>query len=251
MGTPNWLTPRVRRRLQLSVYITSIALTVVVVVVGGSTVFAGDAFSFSDRLAVLNDILAGSAVALALVGAAIALQAHAAATGIPSIGVQVWLGSTDKNQPVLVSDLLPDGRLQVQGVSGQSTLHVRLRNTEDFDATNVRLLVTLSGALFTGTPTGRTNGWRVVDVGPAGATSVDWVSDCWIYADSTLRLPPVELPEIRQTAAGSQAFIHIRLFANSFQSERKLEVTFLDSTAPPHSPPTPGALQPPPPPEWL
>ncbi len=221
-----WFDVRTRRRLQLAIYATLILLAVAVVVVLGIAT-ARARLDLDIRLAILNDVLAGAAVLLGLVAGALALHAHAAATGTTSVRAQVWLGSSRRNELVVLADSGPTGRFRSIGVEGQGALHIRLRNESRFDARQLRLLVTFSGLVFERRFSGRRDGWRVIDaVDGTGGTALDWVDDSWLYAGSTLRVPAVDLSSLVESDPG-KACLELRVLTNSHEYKITVPITFV------------------------
>jgi len=227
MADSGWFNEKTRRKLQLTIYVTMIVLAVTLVLVFSAAVALGGRFSLSDRLAMLNDVFAGCAVLLAVIAGAIALQAHAAATGTPSVEMQVWLGSSKRNELTILSVVQPNGWRRSIGVAGQSVLHIRLRNKSKFDAQNIRLLVTFCGIAFSRTFDGRHDGWRIIDsVEEAGSTMTDWVSDSWLYADSTVRVPGLDLESLIELKTLASPCLKVRVLTHDHQRTIELPITF-------------------------
>src|SRR5687768_1612914 len=107
----SWFNPRVRRRLQIAVYAIMIAVAVSLVGILALIVVFKAQFSTSDRLAAINDVLAGGALLLALTAALITLQAQAGASGIPRFAVQLWLGEAARREMIVVAAPGPAGML--------------------------------------------------------------------------------------------------------------------------------------------
>ena len=227
MAGGSWFNAKTRRRLQLTIYVTMIVLAVTLVLVFGVTVALGRRFSLSDRLAIMNDVFAGSAVLLAVIAGAIALQAHASATGAPSVKLQVWLGSSRCNELVILSDSQSNGWRRSIDVAGQSVLHIRLRNESKFDAQQIRLLATFRGMAFSRTFDGRRDGWRIVDsVEGIGSTTADWVSDSWLYAGSAIRVPGLDLDSLVEVTPSEPPRLQLRIFTAGHQRTIEVPVTF-------------------------
>src|ERR1700733_4019697 len=93
-----WFTARVPRRLQITLYSVAVLAAVLITVVLITAIDGNKGFAVSDRLAAINDVLAGAALVLGLTAGGIALQSFAAATGTPEIKVQLWFGGDPRNR---------------------------------------------------------------------------------------------------------------------------------------------------------
>src|SRR5689334_7280684 len=106
---PQWYNAQVRRRLQITLYVVAAGFVLMLTVVLIASIVQGSDFSRSDKLAALNDIIAGAALILALASGAIALQSFAASTNTPDIEIQVWFGGVQMNRLTVLSEVTRDG----------------------------------------------------------------------------------------------------------------------------------------------
>src|SRR5260221_7945517 len=100
---------RLRRRTVLGFY-----AALVFVAAGGTTVLAwvipwSHPAHLSDRLAETGDVLAAGTLTLALIAGLVAIQAYAAATGLPDLGVQISFPFSYPNRPVFLAELSDSG----------------------------------------------------------------------------------------------------------------------------------------------
>ena len=154
-------------------------------------------FTLSDRLAAVNAVFAGAAVVLALVGGGIALQSFKSSTGSPEIQVQVWFAGDSANALSVVAESDGDGRLRSINVGGHARLRVRLKNTSQFDASNLLVNVRLEGLFFDQEVGASAGEWRIVDaVEGKGAMGAEWSGNSLLHAESTRRLPDLDMRRI-------------------------------------------------------
>jgi hypothetical protein len=193
--------PRARRRIQLSLYALTFALAVSLTIALATVFYRWPHMELDNRLSAINDVFAGGALLLSLAAGIIALQALAA-TGPPSLTLQVWFGTDRPNRLVLVGATAADGRMRSLPVAGQNVLNIRVRNDSKFDASNLVVLVYFRDLAF-GRPFGEALGeWRVVDAErDAGAVAAEWVSTAMVHRTTTRRLPSLDLEAV--TARGS------------------------------------------------
>jgi hypothetical protein len=136
-----------RRRVFLIGYV-ALLLLVLGVTAGGLTVFTeGGHLDLANRLTMIGDIIAGSALLLSFCAALLALLAYAAATGLPSLSVQVWFGASRKNFPVFTSRREENGWLVVGPPSRQTEARISIYNRGLYSARNPILIVKLE-AMF-------------------------------------------------------------------------------------------------------
>ena len=213
----SWLGPSLRRRFQLLIYATIIAVSVALAAVLTAALVFRSTFDLSDRLSAINDTFAGAALLLGLIAGLIALQAHAAATGLPDIRVQVWLGGDKPNRLTLVAEPTNYGRLRSMRVGDQTLMHIRLDNRSDYSADELVVSVYFRGFAFDGEFGAEINGWRVVDaVEGTGATAAEWASGSALHGHTTRRLPELDTKSLVQLSLSTHCVVEILVASNGY-----------------------------------
>jgi hypothetical protein len=106
--------------------------------------------SLSDRLAEVADVVAGGTAALGVIAGLIAIQAYAAATGLPKLELQVWFTTSEKNRPVFRARKTVGGVFQTSSPPSQTTAIISLRNRSHYSARGVVVILKFS-SIFCGT----------------------------------------------------------------------------------------------------
>lgn len=103
------------------------------------TVLSSPRPSFSDRLAEAGDWLAAGTLALAAIAGLVALQAYAAATGLPRLQLRLEVGASDPNLPVLGTEdaVRGEGSTIFWGMGfGFGQIRISLNNASAYSARN-------------------------------------------------------------------------------------------------------------------
>src|SRR5215471_3229149 len=100
---------RVRRRFLLLVYAAVLIIIISATITAVCIVFSRHGVTSTDRIAAVGVVVAGSTLLLAFVAALIALQAYAAATGLPSLKIQLQFNYSDRNIPIFRASYAVDG----------------------------------------------------------------------------------------------------------------------------------------------
>jgi hypothetical protein len=184
-------------------------------------------FSIENQLSAINDVFAGASLLLAVLAGLIALQAHAAGTGMPLIEVQLWLGDDLTSRLVMVSEKRSDGTLRSVAVAGQNTLHLRLRNVSGHDADNLTVLLQFHGMACDKIFGADVNGWRIVDSAPGqGAVAAEFVSGVRLHRSTGRRLPALELGTSVQTEKHTPTAIDVHIVCDRYSRQVTVPVTF-------------------------
>jgi hypothetical protein len=164
-----WTKPQFRRRLVLGFY-----ALLLIVVTGGvvdlvSTVIASRSDSFSDRLAESGDWLAGGTLVLAAIAGLVALQAYAAATGLPDLQVSLIIDG-----PRIPDDDPEAGPVYTKRLTGPYAFHVMIKNTSSYSARNPAVIMRLPGNYLATNASEIADGWTIIDGDRNQMFAVQW-----------------------------------------------------------------------------
>jgi hypothetical protein len=222
----------IRRRVILTGYAT-LLLVVLGVTVAVVLITSGGRFGLPDRIAVIGDIIAGSALLLSLIAALLALQAYAAATGLPELAVQVWFGASSKNQPVFTAKAQDNGWLVVSEPSRQTVARISLCNRGVYSARNPALVITLDGMFLP--DTGPLSEWVAINTEDMlGVTGLQWDGggDYSVHGKSVRRLPSLELAGLCHAPDRGQPALRLEMLADGgYRRVVSIPVSFLTDAA--------------------
>jgi hypothetical protein len=243
----SWFSPKVRRRLLITLYVVTVLVAVLLTVVLVAAITSRTKFSLSDRLAAINNVIAGAGLILALSGGLITLRSLAA-KGSPEIQVQVWFGGDRKNGAVVVASPSEDGMLRSVDVAGQACLNVRLKNVSRFDASDLVVSVHLEGMFFDRDFDTTANGWRIIDaVEGRGAIAAEWIGYSLLHGQSTRRLPELDMRSIVSRPDAAHCALHIHVASVGHTRKIDVPVQFLQARPTGGVEPVEGVS----PPDWL
>lgn len=180
----------------------------------------------ADRLAETADVLTTGTLVLAILAAFVALQAYAAATGLPDLQVQVRFGFSYPNRPVFRATSGEHGRSQVAAPFKQTYCIVNVRNKSGYSARNPAVIIRLKGMVFH--PPDGTR-WADVDFAQThGVTAVQWDGgDQSIHGYSSRRLPGLDFAGLHTVPVwGEPAFVVELLAEGGYRKEREVPVRF-------------------------
>jgi hypothetical protein len=181
----------------------------------------------SDRLAAINDILAGAAFVLALGAGVILLIDHASSTGRPVIQVQVTLGGGKFNVLRVVSTRDSNENLSSLGVQGQEELRIRLLNSSRYDASDLSVLVFLRGASILPESDSCGTGWVVVDrLDTEGVTAVEREVVFSLIGGTSRTLPTLNLPSLRQLREFGPSAVDIYIASKGYSRHLSFPLQF-------------------------
>lgn len=205
---------RLRRRFVLAAYAAVLIAALLATSGYAIAMLSTSHLALSDKLAVAGDVTAGGTLLLAVIAGLIALQAYAAATGLPDLTVQVWFANCEKNNPVFRAEPTADGYLETTAVPGQTTATIRVRNQGDYSASNPAVILRLSGMSFD-LPNGHPD-WAVLESDISGVTAVQWDGGPMysMHGGSTRRLPPIDFCKLRYLARSDQPLLAVELLAD-------------------------------------
>ncbi len=218
-----------RQRLLLTYFYILLALFAISVLAAGF--FAKrSGYGIGERAAAIGDVLGAGTLLLALLAALIALQAYAAATGLPDLRVQVWFDYSDKNCPVFRASKSSDGRLQSDLPIGQTIARISVSNSSGYSARNPAVVLrfrAMSCELSV-----EEMGWSVIDTDARGrATVVQWDGGGTysIHGRSTRRLPAVDLGRVLHNPEQGLASIAVEMLAEGgYRREALVPVRFIN-----------------------
>ena len=155
----------------------------------------------SDRLGEVSAIIGAGTFLLALIAALVALQAFAAATGLPDLNAQLRFGTSPLNAPSFVVEVLDNGSVCSLGSGSQTVGRVRIENRGKYSARNPAIIVRLhniAGRIEEDSDILERDWWVTETSGFAGASGFQWDggADFLIHGDSTRRLPDLKLGSI-------------------------------------------------------
>lgn len=205
---------RLRRRFVLAAYAALLIVVLLATAVYIVAVLPRSHLALSDKLALAGDAAAAGTLLLAVIGGLVALQAYAAATGLPALAVQVWFARSAKNHPVFRGGRTADGYLETASLPGQTIATIRVRNRGDYSANNPAVILRLSGMSFD--LPGDYPDWAVLESDISGVTAVQWDGGPMysIHGGSARRLPPLDLYRLRYLPTSGQPLLTVELLAD-------------------------------------
>ena len=180
----------------------------------------------ADRLAETADILAAGTLALAFIAALVALQAYAAATGLPDLEFQVSFPFSYPNRPVFRATAGEAGNLQAVRFK-QTSAAIQVHNTSGYSARNPAVIIRLTGMAFS--PDRLAEGWAQVDFAQTqGIIAVQWDGGAYsIHGRSGRRLPPLNLDRLHTIPSwGEPKFVIELLAEGGYRREIELPARF-------------------------
>jgi hypothetical protein len=182
----------------------------------------------ADRLAETGDVMAGGTLALALIAGLIALQAYAAATGLPDLEFQIWFPFSYANRPVLLAERRYEDEtapLYVSGPGKQISAAIRVRNKSGYSAKNPAVIIRLNGMAFSTDEL--SSGWSEVDfANTVGTTAVQWDGTSYIHGWSARRVPRLDLYRLHTVPAWGESKFVVELLADGYRREIEIPVRF-------------------------
>jgi hypothetical protein len=181
----------------------------------------------ADRLAETADVLAAGTLVLAILAALVALQAYAAATGLPDLQVQVTFGFSYPNRPVFRATFGDDGNSQAAVPFKQVYCVMKVRNKSGYSARNPAVIIRLNGMAFHQPDDAK---WADIDFAQTqGITAMQWDGgDQSIHGYSSRRLPGLNFTGLHTVPAwGDPTFIIELLAEGGYRKEREIPVRFI------------------------
>jgi hypothetical protein len=192
-----------RRNVGIAIYVALLACAFSATVAGVIFLYGDKKVDINTRLVGIGDLAAGSTVILAVIAGLVALQAYAAATGLPSLKLQVWFNYSEKNEPVFQARTESDEIWTTTDLPpGQTTAMIFLQNTSSFSARNPAVILKLKSVRADAKSfDGRSWSFfelpsRVVDAEEAQVFQWDGGADFSIHGHSVRRLPDLNLGSV-------------------------------------------------------
>ena len=137
---------RVRRKLLLAIYSFLLMIALAAILSLSCLILLSKA-SLSDRLAEVADVIAAGTAILGVLAGLVALQAYAAAIGLPNLEIQVWFSTSAKNMPVFLAEEVSSGIFETTEPSRQTTAIISIRNKSVYSARDPVVIVKIAPIL--------------------------------------------------------------------------------------------------------
>jgi hypothetical protein len=233
-----------RRRVMLSFYallLVAVALVVLIVVLAWSS------SKHDDRLAVIANFFAGGTLILALLAGFVALQAYAAATGLPDLKLQFKVPSGHINEPRFIEEEQA-GSVIRRGPQAIATIHVN--NSSLYAARTPAVIVSLHEMAIGIQYQYIDPGWTVNKrLDNEDITQIQWDGgpNYSIHGKFGRSLPPLDLAGLYPFPSAKEPKFVIHLVADGYQPrEIPLEAIFTKEGRPGVPPAEPSKK-----PDWL
>jgi hypothetical protein len=224
-----------RRKILLGAYAILIVSVLCGMIVGTVTLLCSGKKDLATRLAEVGDVLAGGTVLLAFIAALVALQAYAAAIGIPKLEIQIWFRFSGKNCPVFQMTENDYGELHTGDLPDQTTAMVFVRNRGSYSARNPVVILrfdSLKSDMANDFSAG--SGWAFLDfpdesVNENSPSSAQWDggANFSIHGHSARRLPDLALGNITYNPAWGTSRIRVEIAADGgYRRRRDIPVYF-------------------------
>jgi hypothetical protein len=228
---------RTRRRLLLGAYslLLVAALTSILV---ASLLLLTSKVDLADRLAETADVIAGGTAVLAVIAGLVALQAYAAATGLPSLEVQVWFSTSAKNVPVFKAREVHRDFVETTDPPSQTTATISLRNRSPYAARDPLVIVKMS-PIFCNAVDGVSAGdqWTVFQLPDASSSGTEVIVQ-WdggpgsiVHGHSSRRLPNLNFGKLSYDRSWQPPEMEVVMIADGgYHRSAALRISFLSDT---------------------
>jgi hypothetical protein len=191
------LSPRSRRIYVLSIYAVLLVAVLSTTLVFVLVLLSRSHTAFTDKLGGVADVLAGGTLLLAVIAGLVALQAYAAATGLPDLELQVRFEYSQENHPVFRGSVAAGGWVEATSPLGQTAATILIRNRSDYSARDPALVVRLVAMTFD--HRGEDSDWLIIESDNMGVSAVQWDGGPMysIHGGSIRRLPLLDLRSLR------------------------------------------------------
>lgn len=233
---------RSRRSLLLLGY-SVLFIIVIIAIIWVSCVFLSSRGVLSDRLAEVADVIAGGTALLAVLAGLVAIQAYAAATGLPNLKIQVWFAASEKNKPVFQAHHIGNGFLETTAAQ-QTQAIISLHNKSRYSARSVLIIIKMCSVSASEDlmqqPTSGAIGddWKIFDFPDAvlGEREIvvqwDMGADGIVRGGAYCRLPDLYFGTLRYNSAWQAPRLEAELIADGGYRRRVgLMVNFIDEGA--------------------
>jgi len=172
--------------------------------------------------------IAGGTLLLAVIGGLVALQAYAAATGLPDLGLQMRFEYSQKNLPVFRGSVAGNGWVEATSPPVQTIATILIRNRSDYSAKNPALVIRLVAMAFDHRK--EDGGWVVIESSNTGVSAVQWDGGPLysIHGDSIRRLPLLDLHNLRYMPEEGEPALMFELLADGgYRRKASMAVRFV------------------------
>jgi Resolvase, N terminal domain len=173
--------------------------------------------TFSDRLAEIGDWVVGGTLTLAATAGLVAVQAYAAATGLPDLKFRITLTDSEANQPILLTDMHQRGIVKVrreQLAEGS----IALDNLGSYSARNPAVVIRFERmGIAENEYSNDRRLWVPIEHGPLGISAIQWDggSDYSIHGHSK-RVLPINLMSLAWVLSEDQPSLTVELLAEGY-----------------------------------
>jgi hypothetical protein len=226
---------RIRRTALLTAYsVLLIAVLVAMIITSLLTLTAKGVLA--DKLSEVADVIGSGTAVLAVLAGLIAIQAYAAATGLPKLEVQVWFSASEKNRPVFRARRVQSGMLEVSSSSPpQTKAIISLHNRSHYSAKSVTVVLRFSSITnnFNGDAMG--DGWESFEFPDARFglkdLTVQWTAgaDGLVHGGASRRLPDLQLGSLAHDPSWTPPKLSVEMIADGgYRRQVELDIHFLD-----------------------
>lgn len=173
--------------------------------------------SFSDRLAEIGDWIVGLTLTLAATAGVVALQAYAAATGLPDLKFKISFTGSEANQPMFLTDLHEHGVVKVRREELAEGM-ITLDNLSSYSARNPAIVIRFERMGIAENEYGNDRGlWAPIDHGPLGISAIQWDggSNYSIHGRSK-RVLPINVVSLAWAPSAEPPHLMIELLAEGY-----------------------------------
>jgi hypothetical protein len=177
---------------------------------------------------VVANFLTLGTLALALIAGLVALQAYAAATGLPDLEIKLSFPFSHPNQPAFTLAKAELGEA-VARTQSQSLARIFIRNRSNYSAKNPAAVVRINGMAIGPTSYSASGDWVAIGYySTLGITELQWDggSTYSIHGHSTRRLPNLNMQGL--TYGATDASFTVELLADGYRREINIPVRFME-----------------------
>jgi hypothetical protein len=192
--------------------------------------------ALGDRAAEIGDVLVGGTLVLAFIAGLVALQAYAAATGLPNLEIQMTFPFSSPNNPVFLAK--PDenqANIWILVTPAQSLPVISVRNVSGYSARNPAVVIRLTAMGFVNTSMGE--GWTLIDapltllidgsLPPRAGATLQWDGGIYsIHGHSSRRLPKLDFDVLHTVPEWGEPKFVIELLAEGYRKEIEIPARF-------------------------
>jgi hypothetical protein len=217
-----------RRRFVLGSGVAAIVVIVPVTATLTALALTSNA-NIADRLTAAGDVLVGATLLLGAAAALVTLLAFMAATGVPSLRLQLACEGSQPNNPVFRADELETSKFQARQ-PGPLSGRIVIWNDSNYPAREPRVIVRLNAMAFTAGPGHLPfDGWTVLDIiDTVGTTAIEWEGGAGysVHPNSVRHLPGFQLNNLRWNEEWGKPGFTIEILLDNLRQVVYLPVEF-------------------------